>query len=201
MSSSIERGDVIGAVVLAFGAAIAAFGDTLIAKTDDATLERKGVEAVIYGSLTEATGNFLQTGARLKADPTNIKIGTIGSGIQGVGNVINTIGGFFLLDDQETKGFQIDFVGDSVQALGASLETIGALQSNFYYRSILAIGEALQAYGAAVEAYGNILLLSNKREEGEVTQAFGSQILFVGTVISAEALAFELKRKEATAER
>ncbi|QPC48107.1 DUF6944 family repetitive protein [Mangrovibacillus cuniculi] len=198
MSASVEKGEIVGGIVLAFGSAIAAFGDTLLAKTDNPALKRKGIEAVTYGSLIEGTGNFIQTFSRLKANPNIIQIETIGAGVQGIGNIINTFGGFILLDDQEIRGLQLDFIGDGVQAIGASLEAIGALQSDYYYGSILAIGEAFQAYGAAIEAYGNVLLLCKQKEEGERIQAFGSQLLFIGTVISVEALAWEFKIQEVT---
>ncbi|MEK5106505.1 hypothetical protein MHI57_07015 [Cytobacillus sp. FSL K6-0129] len=177
---------ISGAIILAIGAVVEGIGQTESSLTETDL----GKDLVIKGNSVEAFGNTLQAVGRTllledKREVTPSELYTItGAWIEAAGNTGNALGISIELSGLEEEGILIDTLGSEVQGLGAGLEAYGAyISEDSNFRNLGILGNGLISFGSFTVAIGNIFILNNLIQKGELILFVGSWLQVIGSFI------------------
>lgn len=177
---------ISGAIILAIGAIVEGIGQT----ESSFTGTDLGKDLVVKGNSVEAFGNTLQAVGRTllleeKREVTPSELYTItGAWIEAAGNTGNALGISIELSGLEEEGILIDTLGSEVQGLGAGLEAYGAyISEDSNFRTLGILGNGLISFGSFTVAIGNIFIINNLIEKGELILFVGSWLQVIGSFI------------------
>ncbi|WP_433958756.1 DUF6944 family repetitive protein [Cytobacillus horneckiae] len=177
---------ISGAIILAIGAIVEGMGQT----ESSFTGTDLGKDLVVKGNSVEAFGNTLQAVGRTllleeKREVTPSELYTItGAWIEAAGNTGNALGISIELSGLEEEGILIDTLGSEVQGLGAGLEAYGAyISEDSNFRTLGILGNGLISFGSFTVAIGNIFIINNLIEKGELILFVGSWLQVIGSFI------------------
>ncbi|WP_154663109.1 DUF6944 family repetitive protein [Bacillus massiliigorillae] len=184
---------------------------TALGETKDFVQEtEEGKPAVVTGSAVEAFGNSLQAIGLAKVYEVErlppYLTGSVGCWLQAVGNTTNAVATQIEIQGEEEEGESLNALGSGVQAYGAYLEAVGnSGLPPFIMQETLITGNSLIAIGSTLDAIGQIYLLQDKEEAGEILIVAGAWIQVVGAALEVYAIsirnsysAFEERSKEET---
>ncbi|ASV68512.1 hypothetical protein MKX67_18855 [Cytobacillus sp. FSL W7-1323] len=186
MIISGEKLVISGAIILAIGAVVEGIGQT----ESSFTGTDLGKDLIVEGNSVEAFGNSLQAVGRTlllndKREVTPSELYTItGAWLEAAGNTGNAVGISIELSGLEEDGILIDTLGSEVQGLGAGLEAYGAyISEDSNFRALGILGNGLISFGSFVVAIGNIFILNNFRDKGDLILFIGSWLQVIGSFI------------------
>ncbi len=188
--------EVAGAWIQALGTFINASGQTVIVlEKDENNVE--GNSLALIGNGVEAFGNSLQAIGKTEIEPENGD-GILGAWLQSAGNITNSYASYQIIRGYETDGLYLDLFGDSIQSIGAFLESLSHLEGDLTEAELASKGQMLQSLGAILEAIGILYILKNNLAEGIQIQAFGSYAQTAGATLTAIAITKDFLTTEST---
>ena len=195
MSTSGEDLLITGAWILGIGSVIEAIGQT----QQSLTSSDLGKDLIIKGNGIEAFGNSLQAIGRTKLfNPNDQQLSQtysiFGAWLEAAGNTGNSIGISIELSGEEEEGTIIDTLGSGVQGTGAAFAAFGAYSAeDSSFKSLSITGNSLISLGSFLVAIGNIFILQEQTETGEMILLVGGWIQVVGAFILIMAITIEVE--------
>lgn len=199
-----ENLELSGGWFVLTGTIITALGET----KDFVWDTESGKPGVVAGNAVEAFGNSLQAIGIAKVFEVEGLPGyltsSVGCWLQAIGNAGNSVATQIEIQGEEEEGESLNALSSGVQALGAYLEAAGnASLPPFIMQNVLITGNSLIALGSALDAIGQIFLLQEQEEAGEIIILIGAWLQVVGAAYEVYALsirnsysAFEERQKE-----
>ncbi|WP_088070348.1 DUF6944 family repetitive protein [Gottfriedia luciferensis] len=194
-----EPGDdivLIGAYFLLFGTLTSAVG----VSSKKIVSENFGRDLFAKGNAIEAFGNSLQAIGREKLyykDKEEVELTIMfGAWTQAAGNITNTIATNLEIQGLEEEGHKLNAIGSVIQAIGAQVETTGALEGGTQLAKIEAYGNELIGLGALIDGIGNVALLNEKVNLGEQLLLFGSWVQVFGSILIIYSLRNRIREEE-----
>ena len=195
MSTSGEDLLITGAWILGIGTVIEAIGQT----QQTLTSSDLGKDLIIKGNGIEAVGNSLQAIGRtklfnLEENPLSQIYYIFGEWIEASGNTANAVGISIELSGKEEEGLKIDTIGSGIQGLGAAFEAVAAyIAEDSSFKPLDITGNSLISLGSFLDAIGNIFILKDETEIGEIILLVGAWLQVVGAFILIIAVTIEVE--------
>ncbi|MGM7703546.1 DUF6944 family repetitive protein [Pseudalkalibacillus sp. Hm43] len=188
--------EVAGVWIQALGTFINASGQTVIVlEKDENNVE--GNSLALIGNGVEAFGNSLQAIGKTNTEPENSD-GILGAWLQSAGNITNSYAAYQIIRGFEIEGLFLDLFGDSIQSIGAFLESLSHLEGELIEAELASRGQLLQSFGGILEAIGVLYILKDNMAEGIQIQAFGSYAQTAGATLTAIAITKDFLSTEST---
>ncbi|MGE7780561.1 DUF6944 family repetitive protein [Peribacillus sp. NPDC097264] len=199
MGTSGEDLLITGAWLLGIGTVVEAIGQTqqTLTGTD------LGKDLIIKGNGIEAVGNSLQAIARTKLfNPEEYPLSQLyyifGEWVEAAGNTANSVGISIELSGEEEEGLKIDTLGSGIQGLGAAFEAVAAyIAEESSFKSLDITGNSLVSLGSFLDAIGNLFILQDNREIGEMILLIGAWLQVIGAFILIRAVTMEVEADNA----
>ncbi|MGE7603471.1 DUF6944 family repetitive protein [Peribacillus sp. NPDC097675] len=195
MSTSGKDLLITGAWILGIGSVIEAIGQT----QQSLTSSDLGKDLIVKGNGIEAFGNSLQAIGRTKLfNPEEQQLSQIysifGAWLEAAGNTGNSIGISIELSGEEEEGTIIDTLGSGVQGTGAAFEAFGGyIAEDSSFKSLNITGNSLISLGSFLVAIGNIFILQEQTDIGEMILLVGGWIQVIGAFVLIIAIMIEVE--------
>ncbi|MFJ7829602.1 DUF6944 family repetitive protein [Peribacillus sp. NPDC097284] len=199
MNTSGEDLLIIGAWILGIGSVVEAIGQT----QQSLTSSDLGKDLIVKGNGIEAFGNSLQAIGRTKLfNPEYQQLSQIysiiGAWLEAAGNTANSVGISIELSGEEEEGLKIDTLGSGIQGTGAAFEAFGGyISEDSPFRSLSITGNSLISLGSFLVAIGNIFILQEHTEIGEIILLVGGWIQVIGAFVLINAITIEVESASA----
>ncbi|MDG5789252.1 hypothetical protein QA612_17470 [Evansella sp. AB-P1] len=172
MSNELQQ--LIGQWVALIGVIVAAIGHTKRLTNN----EELNTELRLIGRGIQGSGNALQA-----LGETEEPFVEIGNWIQATGAGTTSYAAFKRLIGEELESFNNEFLGSTLQALGANVSAIG--KENKGSHPVRISGNIIQSLGNILQSIGVVFILATKKEKGEVLRVIGPWIQVFGIALQS----------------